>query len=182
MRSRPDIRSAEYEVAAQAVNLRIAEKEYLPRFSLNGSIGLHSTYLKDFLSRGSRVYSFGPSFDWRILDAGGIDSEIRQQKAVLQENVHVYRKTVLNAFREVEDSMIDYRYEKRREKHLLQALTAADKSVELSRALYTEGLRDYLAVLNALSGKQQAERDLLQNRENMAAAVVDLYKALGGGQ
>lgn len=182
IRNRPDIRSSEYHVAANAANLKIAEKEYLPRFTLNGSLGLNSSYLQDFLNKGSRTYAFGPSFNWRILDAGQIDSEIEQQKAGLQESVQVYRKTVLTAFKEVEDSMISYRQEKEREKLLRQTLQATNKSLDMSRTLYTEGLRDYLSVITALIAKQKAEQELTISAEYSATAAVDLYKALGGGQ
>ena len=182
IRNRPDIRSSEYQVATNASNLKIAEKEYLPKFTLNGSLGLNSSYLHDLLNRSSRTYSFGPSFNWRILDFGQINSEIKQQKAGLQESVEVYRKTVLNAFKEVEDSMVSYRQEKAREKLLLKSLQAANKSLELSKNLYDEGLRDYLSVINALMAKQKAEQELTVSLEYTAVAVVDLYKALGGGQ
>ena len=181
IRNRPDIRSAEYRVAGNAANLKISEKEYLPRFTLNGSIGLNSSYLKDFLNKGSRTYSFGPSFDWRILDFGKIDSEIQVQKAELKENVEIYRKTVLTAFKEVEDNMLSYRLEKKREAHLQNTLAAAEKALELSNTLYKEGLKDYLSIITALTAKQNAEQELTLCKENSSTAIVNLYKALGGG-
>jgi HAE1 family hydrophobic/amphiphilic exporter-1 len=181
IRNRPDIRSVEFSVAEAAFNLKIATKEYLPKFTLNGTLGLNSSYLKDFLSRGSRTYSFGPSFEWRILDQGKMDSDIQRQKSKLQETVEVYRKTVLTAFQEVENSLISYKREKQREKHLDQALMATNKSLELARNLYTSGLRDYQTVITALVAKQQAEQELVISIENSSVAVINLYKALGGG-
>jgi hydrophobic/amphiphilic exporter-1 (mainly G- bacteria), HAE1 family len=181
IRNRPDIRSAELSVSEAAFNLKIATKEYLPRFTLNGTLGLNSSYLKDFLNRDSRTYSFGPSFEWRILDQGKIDSEIQQQKSKLQEAVEVYRKTVLTAFQEVENSLISYKREKKREVHLSQALAATNNSLKLAQSLYTSGLRDYQTVITALVAKQQAEQKLVISIENSSVAVINLYKALGGG-
>ena len=182
IRNRPDIRAAELSVAEAAYSLNVAEKEYFPKFTLNGSLGLNSSYLKDFLNRGSRTYSFGPSFEWRILDAGKISSEVKQQKAVLNENVEAYRKTVLTAFREVEDSMIDFKQEKARQKFLQERLSTADKSLELAKALYGEGLRDYQTLNTALISKQEAEQDLIINMEYSILAAINLYKSLGGGK
>ena len=182
IRNRPDIRSAEMSVAEAANTLKVAEKEYLPKFTLNGSLGLNSSYLKDFLRRGSRTYAFGPSFEWRILDAGKIASDIKQQEAKLQESVETYRKTVLTAFREVEDSMVELKQEKERQKHLENRMEAATKSVELARTLYGEGLRDYQTLITALNSKQQAEQDMVINMENSILATIDLYKSLGGGK
>ncbi|MCM8538548.1 MAG: efflux RND transporter permease subunit [Lentisphaeraceae bacterium] len=182
IRNRPDIRSSEYTVAANAANLKIAEKEYLPKFSLNGSIGLNSSYLQDFLRRDSRTYSFGPSFNWRILDTGNIESAVQQQKATLQESLEVYRKSVLTALKEIEDSLVSYKKEKKREGLLKQTLEASVKSLELSKGLYREGLRDYLSVITAMIAKQRTEQELILSAKVSIDAVIDLYKALGGGQ
>ncbi|NQZ60319.1 MAG: efflux RND transporter permease subunit, partial [Lentisphaeraceae bacterium] len=95
LRRRPDIRAAEALVIAEAARLKVAEKEYLPKFHFNGDIGLNSSFLSKFVDSGSHRYSFGPSFEWRLLSAGQIKSEIEVQQAKLQENVEVYRKKVL---------------------------------------------------------------------------------------
>jgi multidrug efflux system outer membrane protein len=103
------------------------------------------------------------------------------QKALQEETILAYEKTVLTAFQEVENALIAYAKEQQRRTALLDAVTANRKAVDLSTRLYTEGLTDFLNVLIAQRSLFVSEDALVQSTRNLSADLVALYKALGGG-
>ena len=129
----------------------------------------------------ARAYSFGPSIQWNIFEGGRIRNNIRVEDARTEQSLVRYERTVLLALEEVESSLVDYVEERQRQGALARAVTAADRSVELVKTLYTTGFSDFQNVLDA-------ERTLFSRQDELAASeglvvqnLVRLYKALGGG-
>ena len=103
------------------------------------------------------------------------DSQAAQQAAL------EYRQTVLTALQEVENALIVYAKEQERRRSLAAAAVASRRSVELATTLYTQGQTDFLNVLSAQRALLQAEAALVQSDRTLASALIQLYKALGGG-
>ena len=113
LRRRPDIRSAEYQAAAQSAQIGVAKADLYPAFSLTGNFGFVSTdvgqsRLGDMFKWGSRFIQAGPSFQWNILNYGRITNNVRVQDARLQELLITYQNTVLTAQQEVEDNLVAF--------------------------------------------------------------------------
>lgn len=181
LRRRPDIRSAEANAHAATARIGVAVADLFPKFALNGSLSQQSAKLSDWLSPSARVSSFGPSFNWALFQGGNIQANIQIQEALRDEAVLAYRKTVLVALQEVEDSMIACSNERKRHGSLAEAVQANQRAVELSLNLYTAGQIDFLNVLNAQRSLWLSESEFSQSNLALATDVISLYKALGGG-
>ncbi|MEA3469191.1 MAG: efflux transporter outer membrane subunit [Thermodesulfobacteriota bacterium] len=186
LRRRPDIRKAEMQTAAQSAQVGVALTELYPSFTLFGSLGwsandIGDNSLGDIFDANSFSYSFGPSFKWNILNYGRIKNQVRIQDARLEQLITVYQNTVLNAAREVEDSMTALVYAQKEAEYLSQGVTSSQRSVELSLLQYEEGFVDYQRVLDSTRALTQKQDQYAQLQGQIATDFISLYKALGGG-
>ena len=181
MRSRPDVRQAERELAAQTAQIGVAEAELYPRFSLFGNLSLQAVNSSDFFDSASRAYSFGPAFSWQIFSAGRIRSFIQAEEARTEQALANYESTVLVAVEEVETSMAAVANSWDRRVILGRAVDAAQESVELVKSNYEDGLVDFQRVLDAERTKFSTEDDEAISQGQVAQDYLTLYKALGGG-
>lgn len=186
LRRRPDIRKAEMQTAAQSAQVGVALTELYPSFTLFGSLewsanDIGENSLGNIFEANSFSYSFGPAFKWNILNYGRIKNQIRVQDARLEQLITIYQNTVLNAAREVEDSMSTLIYVQREAEHLRQGVASSKRSVELSLLQYEEGFVDYQRVLDSTRALTRQQDQYAQLQGQMATDFIGLYKALGGG-
>ena len=181
LRRRPDVRSAERQLAAATAQVGSAIADLFPRFSLTGLAGLQSVSAGDWFTAGSRYWSIGPTIHWPIFDAGRIRANIEVRNAQQEQALTQYERTVLTAFGEVEKSLVNYSRERARYRSLTEAVAANRRAVELANELYIRGLNDFLNVLDTQRSLYATENDLAQSEATMAANLIALYKALGGG-
>jgi outer membrane protein, multidrug efflux system len=181
LRRRPDIRRAEAEIHSATARIGVATADLFPRFFIFGSAGYQARETSAWFDPVSRFWSFGPSVSWPVFDTGRIRSNIEVRKALEEESVLTYRKTVLAALEEVESALIASEKEQERRTALLDAVVYNQKAVELSIKLYTEGQTDFLNVLQAQRSLFTSEDALAQSTSTISTNLVALYKALGGG-
>lgn len=178
---RPDLRSAERQLAAQSARIGVAVSDLLPQIQLTGSIGLSAEQAALLFEGQSFAAVGGPQFNWPVLNYGRIINSVRVQDATFQELVATYANTVLRAQQEVEDAIVGYLRGTDEVAHLERSVAAANRSVELSIIQYREGAADYTRVLNSEQAKITEDRRLTTNRGLVTVNVIALYKALGGG-
>jgi len=181
LRRRPDIRRAERQLAAATAQVAAARADLYPKFSLAGAIGLQSVSAGDWLAGPSRFWSIGPTISWPVFDAGRIRASIEIRNAQQEQALKLYEKSLLTAFADVENALVNYGNEQTRYRSLLQAVAANRRAVELANELYVRGLNDFLNVLDAQRALYVTETELAQSEATMASNLVALYKALGGG-
>ena len=181
LRRRPDIRSAERQLAAATAQVGAATADLYPRFSLLGNIGLQSVSASDWFSAQSRFWSIGPTISWPVFDAGRIRATIEIRNAQQEQALRQYEKSVLTAFEDVENALVNYGNEQTRYRSLLEAAAANRRALQMANDLYIQGLVPFLNVLDAQRTLYATESDLAQSEANMASNLVALYKALGGG-
>ncbi len=181
LRRRPDIRFAERQLAASTAQIGSAMADLFPKFSLTGLAGLQSISASDWFTGRSRYWSIGPTISWPIFDAGRIRANIEIRNAQQEQALNQYEKTVLAALGDVEKSLVNYSREQARQRSLTDAVAANRRAVEMANELYVRGLNDFLNVLDTQRSLYAAENDLAQSEATMAANLVALYKALGGG-
>jgi multidrug efflux system outer membrane protein len=181
LRRRPDVRRAERELAAATARIGVAVADLFPKFSLTGVAGLQSVSASDWFTGSSRLWTVGPTMQWRIFEAGRIRANVRVQTARQQQALAHYEQTVLNSFEEVENALVAYANEQVRFRSLEATVDADRNAVAMARDLYQNGLADFLRVLDAQRSLYQAEDELAQSRLTMSLNLVALYKALGGG-
>lgn len=178
---RPDIRQAERDIAANSARVRVAVSNLFPKFTLTGNTGEQSTTLINVVSGVSRIWSYGWSVSWGILNLPLTRANINAAKSREKQALLRYEKTVLTALREVEDALYTLDSEKRRLADLEAAVSASAEAVRLSNIRYNRGLSSYLDVLDAQRTLYSAEDALVQGRSATGVALASLYKALGGG-
>lgn len=181
LRRRPDIRSAERQLAAATAQVGSAIADLFPKFFLIGTAGLQSISASDWFSGQSRYWSIGPTVSWPIFDAGRIRANIEIRNAQQEQALNQYEKAVLAALGDVEKSLVNYSQEQTRYRSLSDAVAANRRAVEMANELYVRGLSDYLNVLDTQRALYVTESELAQSEATMAANLVALYKALAGG-
>jgi multidrug efflux system outer membrane protein len=181
LRRRPDVRRAERELAGATARIGVQTAELFPKFSLVGAAGLQSLSASDWFTGGSRYWSAGPTVTWRIFDFGRIRSQIQAANAREQAALAAYEKAVLVSLEDVENALVAYAKEQERYRWLQEQVKANRRAVDLANQLYTSGASDFLNVLDAQRSLYQAEDDLAQSERTVAANLIALYKALGGG-
>jgi len=178
---RPDIRQASQELAAQTARIGVAEALRFPSLGLTGSLGLASDDLDDFISSDNEVWGISANLLGPIFDAGRNKARVEAEKARTEQLLNQYQLTVLRAFQEVEDALIDIRTYREEALARERQVVAARSAAELSRARYNGGVTSYLEVLESERSLFRAGLLASSTRRQQIVSVVVLYKALGGG-
>lgn len=186
LRRRPDVRSAEFQAAAQCAQIGVAKADLYPAFSLSGNIGFSASdigksSLGDMFTWNGRTGSFGPSFNWNIFNYGRITNNVRLQDAAFQELLVNYQNTVLQAQQEVEDGLVAFLKAQDRVISLKRAADAASRSADLATIQYREGATDYTTVLTAQQALLQQQDNLAITQGDIPQGLIATYRALGGG-
>ncbi len=178
---RPDIRYAEHQLIAANARIGVAKAAYFPQLTLTGGSGFRTTALSSLLSGPAGLWSLVGAAVQPIFTGGRLRSGVQLTEAQQQEAVLVYQQSVQQAFREVSDALVarkknrDFRFEQER---LVQS---AEEAAQLSDLRYRRGVTSYLEVLDSETRYFEAELGLAQARLDELLALVQLYKALGGG-
>ena len=181
LQRRPDIRSAEQTLVATNFSVEAARAAYFPRISLTGFLGGDSTALSSLFTGAGSVWGFAPQVTQPIFTAGRLKSNVKLNKAQQESAIVGYQSTVQGAFREVSDALIAYRrnVEVRAQQELL-VQTLQERS-RLAYLRYEGGVDSLLNALDADRDFFDAQITLAQIKLNEITAVVQLYRALGGG-
>ena len=179
VRRRPDIAAAESQVAASDAQLKAARAQMLPAVQLSAELG----------RVGSTVFRNGPFGIWTIggsvlapifnggrLQAGADVAASRRDEAIL-----TYRKTVVNAFVEVEDQLATLGHVEEQGRQAEDQRIAVAEALRIARNRYREGYASYLEELDAQRSLFTAEQTVAQLRADFLTAHVNLFRALGGG-
>jgi NodT family efflux transporter outer membrane factor (OMF) lipoprotein len=178
---RPDLASAEAQLAAANANVAAARAALLPGISLTGSAGLASDVLLNFLSAPSAALAIGASLLQPIFDGGRLRAQVDVAASRERELVENYRKFILAALADVESALAAGSRGVDQEVLQEQVLVQARRALQLAEVRYREGADDLLTVLDAQRTLFQAEDQLAQIRLARLQASVGLFKALGGG-
>ena len=178
---RPDIQQAEAKLVAANARIGVARAQYFPQISLTSLGGSASNQLSSVFSSPNGYWYAAGSISEPIFDGGRIRSNYRLSKAQEQEMLLAYQKTILNAFKDVSNSLVSYKETREhREEQAEQVKSAAD-AVRLARLRYSGGNTSYLEVLTTDTDLYSAQLLLAQAQQQEAASLVQLYAALGGG-
>jgi len=181
LRRRPDIRGAERQLASQSALIGAAKADLYPTFSLAGILAIESTDSTNLFDSGSATWSLVPGLRWNIFNGGKIRNNVRVQEALTQQLLFNYEQSVLFALDEVESTMVAYEREKERRDHLLEAVDASERTVELVRTQYMSGLTNFLNLLDAQRTLASQQDSYAESEGQVIQNLVTLNRALGGG-
>ena len=181
LRSRPDIRQAERQLAAATADIGVAVARLFPQFSLTGMVGLQNSNLGNLLSNSSQFWNVGPSINWSLFNGGRVRAGIDLNRARREEAQFTYERIVLGALSEVESSLLTWKREAEINRSLKAATTAAQQALTLATGRYRAGLSGMLDLLLSERALYQAQDQLIVSSQRLNINLVALYKALGGG-
>lgn len=178
---RPDIRRAEAQLHAATASIGMAKADFYPRISLNGSAGFQTLQLSSLANWASGQFVIGPSITMPIFEGGRLKGTLNLREAQQQEAAIVYKHTVLEAWREVDDALVVYDAEQLRRDKLTAVVALNQRALSIAQQRYKAGALDYLDVLNVQKQLLDAQSHLEQSKASAAANLITLCKALGGG-
>jgi NodT family efflux transporter outer membrane factor (OMF) lipoprotein len=181
LRRRPDIRSAERQIAARAAILKVRTADLFPQVSLLGTLGYGSDSISGLFHNASFIYFAAPSLRWSFLDFGANRARVREASADVDEALALYRKAILEALQDAESSLSRYGHARRSVASLEQVKESADRAAELASQLQTAGALSVIDQLDTERTRLSAEEDLLRSKAALAEGFISLQKSLGLG-
>ena len=179
--ARPDITDAEHVLKAANADIGAARADFFPSITLTGSTGRSSSELSGLFERESRAWSFVPGVSIPIFSFGKIRS--RFESAKIQNDVAVaeYEKTIQTAFQEAADALAVRRNISEQLDAQKAFVAASRRGYELSKARYTAGLDNYLAVLDSQRSLYSEQQNLISLSLEEETNRIKIYKVFGGG-
>jgi multidrug efflux system outer membrane protein len=181
LRRRPDIRAAEQGMISANAQIGEAVANFYPRIGLSALAGLIGIGGAGALNGSSGFWRGGLNVAGPIFTGGRLESEYRNRKAYWDETVAQYRLTILTAFRETSDALIAQQRLAEERAALETKVAASRQSIDLALERYHGGRASYFEVIEAQQALFPAEDQLAKVQQAQLVAVVNLYKALGGG-
>lgn len=178
---RPDIRRQESQLASATANIGSARAQFFPSIQLTGQGGYQSSALSALFQPQAAFFSMVGSLTQPIFDGGRILGNFELTKARQDELLQIYRKTVVQAFADVDNALMSIRQTTERLRLQRQVVAASRRAFELSEQQLRAGTADIVTVLNTQTTLFQAEDLLWQAQLARLLAIVSLYQALGGG-
>jgi len=178
---RPDVQMAEQNVRAANAEIGVALGDFLPRVGLTAFYGGTSAELDHLTTPDANMWSVAASAAGPIFTGGRLKGHYRQTKAAWEEAKLQYQNTALTAFTEVSDALISHRRFEEERVEQAQAVEAGRQAVAVATDRYKEGKASYYEVLEAQQQLYPAENVLTHMEVGRRLAIIDLYKALGGG-
>jgi len=178
---RPDIAEAERQMAVANAQIGIAKAAYYPSLNLFGNGGWQAADVAKLINVQSTFWAIGANVAQSIFTGGARRAQVQFAQANYDATVAGYRGTVLEAFREVQDSLtgltvLDQAYQSQQ-----QAVDASRRTLDIATSRYTGGLVSYLDVVNAQQNLLTNEQELAVLQGQKLVTSVLLVKALGGG-
>lgn len=179
LRQRPDVRAAERTLAAATARIGVAESALYPSLRISGNIGTSALSLGGLADTVTGGLFSGLS--QMIFDGGRLRSQVRSQEAATEGAFAAYRQTVLTALEDVENGLVQMDASQARSAEFDIALDAARNAAIMARSQYRAGLTDFQTLLQAEQSLLSAREGLASTQAEKALAVIQLYRALGGG-
>jgi multidrug efflux system outer membrane protein len=178
---RPDIREAEQELRSANAQVGVAVADFFPQLNLTGLFGEASPELSAFTSGGDVAWSIAAGLTGPLFHGGQLRAQYAQARAAREQFALQYQSAVLNAFQEISDALISREKLAGARMQQSRAVDAYKEAVKISMERYRLGNASYYEVLEEQQQLFPAENSLVQTQLNQLLAVVELYRALGGG-
>jgi outer membrane protein TolC len=178
---RPDIAAAEAQLIASGFDVTTARTAFYPSVNLTGSTGFQAAALNALLGPGGFIASLAAGLTAPLFDGGALRGALEQARGRQAELLADYRKAVVQAFSDVDNALTAWRYGSEQERLQLIAVGTARQAAMIARQQMLAGTSDVTAVLTAEAALFTAEDTLAQVRLARVQALLNLYKALGGG-
>ena len=167
-------------IAANAL-IGAAKAAYYPSISLTGALGVASGNLSDLFNSSSKVWQYGGSLGLPIFTAGLLAGQVQVAEAQQQQALFAYQKAVQDAFRGVNDALIDQDRTRVQLAAQRQQVDSLTRYADTAQLRYDNGYTSYLEVVDAQRSLFNAQLSYTQTQQTLLQASINLYKAMGGG-
>ncbi len=181
LRRRPDIVAAEMTIAANASALGVAKKDFLPTLSIDGSIGTAAHNAGDLFKKESFTYTVAPRLTWTIFSGFSRSAAVTEARQTMRISIDNYNQTVMTAVCEVDNAISSYLSSIRHIDAIKETIDQTNESYKLSVDLYKRGLTPFNNVVSAQLNLLENENHMIVARGQALAALVSIYKSIGGG-
>lgn len=181
LQRRPDVAEAEAQLVAANFDIKTARAAFFPSIQLTGQYGFSNAALNTLFSPGGTIISLVGGLTQPLFDGGALRGKLEQTKGRYDELLADYRKSVVQALTDVENALTAWRFTTEQEALQRQAVATAQRAADIARAQMQAGTVDVTTVLQAETTLFSAQDLLAQVRLTRFQALLDLYKALGGG-
>jgi NodT family efflux transporter outer membrane factor (OMF) lipoprotein len=181
LRRRPDIRSAERQVAAQSAQIGVAEADLYPTIFINGTIGYEAPDLAKLFESRSFIGTITPNFRWNILNYGRIVNNVHLQQARTQELIATYQNDVLTAAQQVQTSLRGFLLSRDQAEDVARSVKAAVTATKVQEKNFTDLKADVNRLYTLENTQLQEQDNLAVAQGNVALNLINVYRALGGG-
>lgn len=175
---RPDLASAEAALRAAHADIAVARAAFFPSLTIGGDLSVAANPISAAATTAAGIVG---SLSAPIFEGGRLSGNLALSKAARDELVARYRGAVLQSFREAEDAMAGLRSAEARNLAYEEATKQAQIAYDISRERFEVGSIDFLTLLDAQRSLLQAQENLIVARQDRLAAIIQLYKAMGGG-
>jgi multidrug efflux system outer membrane protein len=180
LQRRPDILAAEQKIVAANAEVGVAVANFFPKIGLSAFVGGQGISISSGTT-GFGIWGAALDFAGPIFSGGKLEGIYHQRQAFWDETVAQYKQTVLAAFHETSDALVAQKTLGSRETAIQSQVKALQNSADLAMERYRTGRASYFEILEAQQQLFPAKNALAQTRRDQLIAVVNLYKALGGG-
>jgi NodT family efflux transporter outer membrane factor (OMF) lipoprotein len=178
---RADIAAAERLMASANAQIGVTQAAFYPNISLASGVTLVGGTFIALLQLSNAIWSVGPQLAATLIDGGALKAQVEGARAKYDSQVATYRQTILVAFQQVEDALVQQRVLIQQEQVQRAAVAAAREAEQLSLNQYTQGTVAYTTVVTTQTAALNAEQTLLSVRLSRLTASANLVLALGGG-
>lgn len=182
LENRPDIRKAELEMSAAKLNIDVAKANFYPSFSIKAGLGFQAFNPKYLLNLPeSLAFSLGGDMLAPLVNKRAITAHYKNANEQQIQAAYEYEQTVINAYTDVANQLSNIDNLDKNFQLKTQQVNALTDSIEVSNQLFKAARADYSEVLLTQRDALDAKTELIETKEKQLAAMVSLYKALGGG-
>jgi NodT family efflux transporter outer membrane factor (OMF) lipoprotein len=181
LRRRPDVQSAERQVAAQSAQIGVAEADLYPTIYINGTLGWEAFDLSRLFESRSFFGTITPNFRWNILNYGRIVNNVHLQQARTQELIATYQNLVLTAAQEVQTALRGFLRSQEQTENLARSVKSAVGATKVQEKLFYDLKADVNRLYTLENTQLQEQDNLAVAQGNIALNLINVYRYLGGG-
>ena len=178
--SRPDYLMAQKNIERMGLDVKVAKKNFLPRFIIFGQFGFNAYRLSNLFNNNALLSSVGVAPVLDIFTGGRKLAYLRYKKYEYEEALELYKKTVLTSYKEVNDALVSAKIYAENLKSALERLELEDKNYEIAQNLYSSGKGTKPYMLQSYQRELLVQKDIVDSKANTLISVIGLYKSVGG--
>lgn len=180
--NRPDVRRAALALSASQLNIAVAKANFYPSFTMRAGIGFQAFNPKYLLNLPeSLMASVGGDLMAPLINRNAIEAQYKNASAQQIEAAYDYEQTIINAYTEVSTQLTNIQNLDQNYQLKTKQVDALTQSIDVANQLFKAARADYMEVLLTQRDALEAKMELIETKQQRIAAMVNLYRALGGG-